>query len=100
MMENGLMINLEIKAKLPMLTKINIKEILLMEKNQVKEFITIIAEENIKDNGRKIKKVDMESSNMQIMIDIRVYGKMDKEMEMVYMNIQMAIFMMDNGLMT
>ena len=99
MMDSGSMINLEIRAKLLMQIKINIKEILLMGKNLVKVFTIIIVEENTKDNGIKIKKVDMELLNMQTMIDIRVCGKMDKEMEMVCMNIQMEIFMMVSGLM-
>ena len=44
-----------------------------------------------------IKKTDMESFNMLIMINIKVIGKMDKDLDRDYINMLMEIHIMVNG---
>lgn len=41
--------------------------------------------------------MDMESFNMLIMINIKVIGKMDKDLDKDYINMLMETHIMDNG---
>ena len=68
-----------------------------MEKSMEKEYITINQVENIKDSGWMIKNMVMELYNMQMVIDTKVIGKMDKDTNKAYINIVTEMFMMDNG---
>ena len=75
----------------------NIKVILLMERNQEKEFIIIKLEENIKVSGSMIKNMDSEPFNMQMEINMKEFGEMDKDGKMEFINTPMVMFMKVNG---
>lgn len=68
-----------------------------MVKNMVKEYITTVVGESIKVNGLTIKSMDMASSSMLTEINFKEIGKMAKEQGKEFMNIQMEIFMKENG---
>lgn len=52
---------------------------------------------NSKENGFKIKKTGMESSNTLIMIDTKDIGQTDKDLVKEPINILMGIFIEVNG---
>lgn len=60
MMDNGSMIKLVIKDKSSILIKTNMKVIFSMERNMEKEFIIIVQEEDIKENGFMTKNMVMD----------------------------------------
>lgn len=68
-----------------------------MVKNMVKEYITTVVGVSIKVNGLTIKSMDMASSSMLTEINFKEIGKMAKEQGKEFMNIQMEIFMKENG---
>lgn len=68
-----------------------------MVKNMVKEYITTVVGVSIKVNGLTIKSMDMVSSSMLTEINFKEIGKMAKEQGKEFMNIQMEIFMKENG---
>jgi hypothetical protein len=70
-----------------------------MERNTGEEYIIITLEENIKVNGSMIKKMDMVPFNMLVEIVMRAIGRMDKDLKMDFINIQMEMSMMENGAM-
>ena len=70
------MINQQIKDKLYIVIKINMKEHFKMVKNMEKEFIIIVLEVNIKDNGILIKNMDMEYISGQMVLYMKEISKM------------------------
>lgn len=63
----------------------------------VKEYITTVVGESIKVNGLTIKSMDMASLSMLTEINFKEIGKMVKGQGKEFMNIQMEIFMKENG---
>lgn len=63
----------------------------------VKEYITTVVGVSIKVNGLMIKSMDMALSSMLTEINFKEIGKMAKEQGKEFMNIQMEIFMKENG---
>lgn len=62
--------------------------------------ITIILEASIKESGFMIKSMDMVLLNMSTVINMKGIGKMDRDQDKEFMNIQMAIYTKENGQMT
>jgi len=60
--------------------------------------IIIVMEQHMKESGRMINNMVMEKNNGQMVQNIRVYMKMERNMVKVYYNLWMDHFIMENSI--
>ncbi len=68
-----------------------------MAKNTGKVFTTTKVVASIKESGLTIRSMVTELLITRMEIDMRAHGKTDKDQTTVFMNIRMAMYMMDSG---
>ena len=77
--------------------EIDMKEIGEMDKDQDKEFMNILMEMFMKDNGFQISNKDLEDFKWQLEIDIKANGLLEKRMEQVFFNHNSGKYIFANG---